>query len=44
MIFGSPVINTGSIAGLRTGYSAHSYSAAKAAVIHVTRCVAAVSR
>jgi len=35
------IINTGSIAGLRTGYSAHSYSAAKAAVIHVTRCVAA---
>src|SRR5919109_2457086 len=25
------IINTGSIAGLRTGYSAHSYSAAKAA-------------
>lgn len=35
------IINTGSIAGLRTGYSAHSYSCAKAAVIHVTRCVAA---
>jgi NAD(P)-dependent dehydrogenase (short-subunit alcohol dehydrogenase family) len=35
------IINTGSIAGLRTGYSAHSYSAAKAAVIHITRCVAA---
>jgi len=35
------IINTGSIAGLRTGHSAHSYSAAKAAVIHVTRCVAA---
>jgi len=35
------IINTGSIAGLRAGYSAHSYSAAKAAVIHVTRCVAA---
>jgi NAD(P)-dependent dehydrogenase (short-subunit alcohol dehydrogenase family) len=34
------IINTGSIAGLRAGYSAHSYSAAKAAVIHVTRCVA----
>jgi NAD(P)-dependent dehydrogenase (short-subunit alcohol dehydrogenase family) len=31
------IINTGSIAGLRSGYSAHSYSAAKAAVIHVTR-------
>ena len=35
------IINTGSIAGLRAGCSAHSYSAAKAAVIHVTRCVAA---
>jgi NAD(P)-dependent dehydrogenase (short-subunit alcohol dehydrogenase family) len=35
------IINTGSIAGLRAGFSAHSYSAAKAAVIHVTRCVAA---
>ena len=35
------IINTGSVAGLRAGYSAHSYSAAKAAVIHVTRCVAA---
>jgi NAD(P)-dependent dehydrogenase (short-subunit alcohol dehydrogenase family) len=35
------IINTGSVAGLRTGFSAHSYSAAKAAVIHVTRCVAA---
>jgi NAD(P)-dependent dehydrogenase (short-subunit alcohol dehydrogenase family) len=34
------IINTGSIAGLRAGYSAHSYSAAKAAIIHVTRCVA----
>jgi NAD(P)-dependent dehydrogenase (short-subunit alcohol dehydrogenase family) len=35
------IINTGSIAGLYAGCSAHSYSAAKAAVIHVTRCVAA---
>jgi NAD(P)-dependent dehydrogenase (short-subunit alcohol dehydrogenase family) len=35
------IINTGSVAGLRAGCSAHSYSAAKAAVIHVTRCVAA---
>src|SRR5262249_54912387 len=34
------IINTGSVAGLRGGLSAHSYSAAKAAVIHVTRCVA----
>jgi NAD(P)-dependent dehydrogenase (short-subunit alcohol dehydrogenase family) len=35
------IINTGSIAGLRAGVSAHPYSAAKAAVIHLTRCVAA---
>ena len=35
------IINTGSIAGLRAGTSAHSYSAVKAAVIHITRCVAA---
>ena len=35
------IINTGSIAGLRAGVSAHCYSAAKAAVIHITRCVAA---
>lgn len=35
------IINTGSIAGLRTGFSAHSYSTAKAAVIHLTRCVSA---
>src|SRR5262249_37570620 len=34
------IINTGSIAGLRAGFSAHSYSAAKAATIHVTRCAA----
>jgi NAD(P)-dependent dehydrogenase (short-subunit alcohol dehydrogenase family) len=27
------IINTGSVAGLRTGFSAHGYSAAKAAVI-----------
>jgi NAD(P)-dependent dehydrogenase (short-subunit alcohol dehydrogenase family) len=32
---------TGSIAGLRAGYSAHSWPAAKAVAIHVTRCVAA---
>jgi len=38
--FGS-IINNGSIAGLRTGYSSSMvYSAAKAAVIHLTRCVA----
>jgi NAD(P)-dependent dehydrogenase (short-subunit alcohol dehydrogenase family) len=33
------IINTGSIAGHRTGVSAHTYSAAKAAVIHLSRCV-----
>ena len=35
------IINTGSMAGLRSGYASHPYSAAKAAVIHLTRCVAA---
>jgi NAD(P)-dependent dehydrogenase (short-subunit alcohol dehydrogenase family) len=34
------VINTASLAGLRSGYSSHPYSAAKAALIHLTRCVA----
>ncbi len=35
------IINNGSVAGLRTGYSSSMvYSAAKAAVIHLTRCVA----
>jgi NAD(P)-dependent dehydrogenase (short-subunit alcohol dehydrogenase family) len=34
------IINTGSVAGSRTGFSAHPYSAAKAAIIHLTRCVA----
>src|SRR3984957_16419817 len=35
------IINNGSIAGQRTGYSSSMvYSAAKAAVIHLTRCVA----
>jgi NAD(P)-dependent dehydrogenase (short-subunit alcohol dehydrogenase family) len=34
------IINMGSVAGLRAGWSAHTYSAAKAAVIHMTRCVA----
>jgi NAD(P)-dependent dehydrogenase (short-subunit alcohol dehydrogenase family) len=34
------IINTGSVAGTRTGFSAHPYSAAKAAIIHLTRCVA----
>lgn len=34
------IISTSSIAGLRTGYGPHIYSAAKAAVIHLTRSVA----
>jgi NAD(P)-dependent dehydrogenase (short-subunit alcohol dehydrogenase family) len=34
------IINTASVAGLRTGYASHPYSTAKAAVIHLTRCVA----
>lgn len=34
------IINNGSIAGQRAGYSSHSYSAAKAGVIHLTRNVA----
>jgi NAD(P)-dependent dehydrogenase (short-subunit alcohol dehydrogenase family) len=34
------IINTGSVAGLRAGTSSHLYSTAKAAVIHLTRCVA----
>ena len=34
------IINTGSVTGLRTGYASHPYSTAKAAVIHLTRCVA----
>jgi NAD(P)-dependent dehydrogenase (short-subunit alcohol dehydrogenase family) len=34
------IINTASVAGLRAGYGPHVYSAAKAAVIHLTRCVA----
>jgi NAD(P)-dependent dehydrogenase (short-subunit alcohol dehydrogenase family) len=37
---GGSIINTGSISGWRTGFSSHGYSAAKAAVIHLTRCVA----
>jgi len=35
------IINTGSIAGHRAGVSGHPYSTVKAAVIHLTRCVAA---
>jgi len=34
------IINNASIAGLRTGYANHIYSAAKAAVVHLTRSVA----
>jgi NAD(P)-dependent dehydrogenase (short-subunit alcohol dehydrogenase family) len=34
------IINTGSVAGLRTGFGPHVYSAAKAAVIHLSRCAA----
>jgi NAD(P)-dependent dehydrogenase (short-subunit alcohol dehydrogenase family) len=35
------IINTASLAGHLAGYSSFSYSAAKAAVIHLTKCVAA---
>lgn len=35
------ILNTGSVAAHRSGLSAQTYSAAKAAVIHATRCVAA---
>lgn len=34
------IINNASVAGLRAGYANHMYSAAKAAVIHLTRSVA----
>ena len=34
------IINTGSVAGLRTGFGPYVYSAAKAAVIHLSRCAA----
>ena len=34
------IINNASVAGLRTGYGPHIYSAIKAAVIHLTRSVA----
>jgi len=34
------IISTASVAGLRTGFAPHTYSAAKAAIIHLTRTVA----
>ncbi len=37
---GGSIISTASVAGLRTGMGPHVYSAAKAAVIHLTRSVA----
>jgi len=37
---GGAIISTASVAGLRTGLAPHVYSAAKAAVIHLTRTVA----
>jgi NAD(P)-dependent dehydrogenase (short-subunit alcohol dehydrogenase family) len=37
---GGSIISTASVAGLRTGFGPHIYSAAKAAVIHLTRSVA----
>jgi NAD(P)-dependent dehydrogenase (short-subunit alcohol dehydrogenase family) len=38
---GGSIINVASVSGHRAGFSAHSYSAAKAALIHLTRSVAA---
>jgi len=35
------IINTGSVAAHRSGYGSQTYSAAKAAVVHLTHCVAA---
>jgi NAD(P)-dependent dehydrogenase (short-subunit alcohol dehydrogenase family) len=35
------IINTGSVAAYRAGYSSQTYSLAKAAVVHATHCVAA---
>ncbi|HVO07200.1 MAG TPA: glucose 1-dehydrogenase [Burkholderiaceae bacterium] len=37
---GGSIISTASVAGLRTGHGPHAYSAAKAAVIHLTHSVA----
>jgi NAD(P)-dependent dehydrogenase (short-subunit alcohol dehydrogenase family) len=38
---GGSVINTASIAGLQAGWGPLAYSAAKAAVVHMSRCAAA---
>jgi NAD(P)-dependent dehydrogenase (short-subunit alcohol dehydrogenase family) len=38
---GGSIVNTASIAGLQAGYGPFAYSAAKCAVIHMTRCAAA---
>ena len=38
---GGSIVNTASIAGLQAGWGPLAYSAAKAAVIHLTRCAAA---
>jgi len=37
---GGSIINTASVAGLQAGFGPHVYSAAKAAVVHLTRSVA----
>src|SRR5216684_5442180 len=37
---GGSIINTASVAGLQAGFGPHIYSAAKAAVIHLTKSVA----
>ena len=37
---GGSIVNIASVSGHRAGFSAHSYSAAKAALIHLTRSVA----
>lgn len=34
------IVNNASLSGSRTGFSSHTYSAAKAAVIHLSKCVA----
>ena len=37
---GGSIVNIASVSGHRAGFSAHSYSAAKAALLHLTRSVA----